>query len=153
MRAKTPMTREVIVVPPELSLQSAWHVMTRERIRHLPVVRAGALVGMLSDRDVLARGTIGKDGVLHVPTDILVGEAMMPAPLVTCDESTDVSELVHAMTEKKIDAVPVVRGLRLVGLVTSTDLLLLLLERDEARPLPFEFHLRDEPRVEADAET
>jgi len=143
------MTREVIVVPPELSLQSAWRVMTRERIRHLPVVRAGALIGMLSDRDVLARGTIGKDGVLHVPASIVVGEAMMPAPLVTCDESTDVSDLVRTMTERKIDAVPVVRGLRLVGLVTSTDLLLLLVDRDEARPLPFEFHIVDEPHVDA----
>lgn len=135
------MTCKVIVVPPEVTLRSAWHVMTRERIRHLPVVRAGALIGILSDRDVLSRGLLDRDGTLHVPSDIVVGEAMTPTPLVTCDDSTDVSELVRVMTERKIDAVPVVRGLRLVGLVTTTDLLLLLLSLDEARPLPFEFEL------------
>ncbi len=149
MRAKTPMTRKVIVVPPELTLRSAYHVMTRERIRHLPVVRAGALIGMLSDRDVLARGSLGKDGVLHLGSDIVVGEAMAPTPLVTCDESTDVADLVRMMTEKKIDAVPVVRGLRLVGLVTSTDLLLLLIDQDEARPLPFDFDVVDDPAAYA----
>ena len=47
------------------------------------------------------------------------------------------------MTEQKIDAVPVVDGReQLVGLVTSTDLMLLLLRPDEAKvPLPFVFDL------------
>ncbi len=53
------MTRDVIVVPPELTLDAAWRIMTRERIRHLPVVRAGALIGMLSDRDVLVHAKTG----------------------------------------------------------------------------------------------
>jgi acetoin utilization protein AcuB len=139
MRASTPMIRRVVVVPPELTLVAAWSVMASDRIRHLPVVRAGALIGMLSDRDVLSRGTMGKDGVFHAPAHTLVGEAMTPTPLVTCDEHTDISVLVRTMTEKKIDAVPVVHGLRLVGLVTSTDLMLLLLEREEARAMPFTF--------------
>lgn len=136
------MTRDVTVIPPELPLAAAWDVMQRKRIRHLPVVRVGALVGMVSDRDILARGHLRPDGSLAVPDGIVVGEAMTPPPLVTCELATDVRELVHTMTERKIDAVPVVHGLRLIGLVTTTDLLLLLLEREEeARPLPFEFRL------------
>lgn len=141
MRASTPMTRDVIVIPPELSLAAAWQIMKRERIRHLPIVRAGALIGMLSDRDVLTRGKLAKDGSFEVAPGIVVAEAMTPTPVKTCEVSTDVSDLVRMMTEDKIDAVPVVRGLRLVGLVTSTDLLLLLIDQDEARPLPFDFHL------------
>jgi acetoin utilization protein AcuB len=145
------MTRDVIVVPPELTLANAWRVMTRERIRHLPVVRAGALIGMLSDRDVLVRGTIDKDSVIHVPPHVVVGEAMTPTPIETCDATTDVVELVRMMTEKKIDAIPVVKGLRLVGLVTSTDLLSLLLDHGEPDkvPLPFEFRLIDDPQAYA----
>ena len=149
MRAARPMTRDVIVVPPELALATAWHVMQRERIRHLPVSRAGALIGMLTDRDILARGTLNADGTLHVPPHVIVGEAMTAAPLITCEPSTEVSTLVHLMTEKKIDAVPVVRGLRLVGLVTTTDLILLLLDSDEAEVLPFEFRLLEDPRAYA----
>jgi CBS domain-containing protein len=76
------MTRDVIIVTPELALATAWRVMTREHIRHLPVVRAGALVGMLSDRDVLARGTIAKDGSLHVEPHIIVEDAMTATPRV-----------------------------------------------------------------------
>lgn len=135
------MTRDVLVVPPELGLDAAWKLMDRWRIRHLPVVRAGALMGMLSDRDVLGRATVGRDGAVHIAAGLIVGEAMTPAPLVTCEASTDVVELTRTMTEKKIDAIPVVVGLRLVGLVTSTDLLRLLIERDEARRLPFDFRL------------
>lgn len=141
------MTRNVIVVPPSLSLGDAWHLMRRERIRHLPVVRSGALIGMLSDRDVLARGALGVDGALHVPTGLIVGDAMTPTPIRTCDASTEVGEVARIMTEEKIDAVPVVRGLHLLGLVTSTDLLLLLIQHDEARPLPFDFRLIEEPRA------
>ena len=147
MRASLTMTRDVVVVPPEFSLASAWRVMSREHIRHLPVVRAGALVGILSDRDVLPRATLAKDGTLHIPAEVVVGEAMTPTPMQTCEPSTSVGDLVRMMTEKKIDAIPVVRGLRLIGLVTTTDLLLLLLDREEARPLPFEFRLIEDPRA------
>ena len=143
------MTRDVIVVPPELMLSTAWHLMTRERIRHLPVVRAGALIGILSDRDVLARGTMNSDGVLEIASHEVVGEAMTPTPLQTCEQSTDVAELARMMTERKIDAIPVVKGLRLVGLVTTTDLLSLLLDRSEPEPLPFEFHLIEDARAYA----
>ena len=146
------MTRDVIVVPPELALVTAWHLMTVEGIRHLPVVRAGALIGMLSDRDILARGKLQSDGTLHIASDILVGAAMTPLPLETCDATDDVAELVRRMAIKRIDAIPVVRGLRLVGLVTTTDLLELLLVRrghEEPEPMPFEFHVIEDPRAYA----
>lgn len=152
MRASQTMTRDVIVVPPELTLANAWRCMMREHVRHLPVVRAGALVGMLSDRDVLMRGAMGDDGQLQIPPRLLVGEAMTPTPLATCEASADITELVRTMTEQKIDAIPVVKGLRLVGLVTSADLIALLVERrgrDEAEPLPFEFRLIEDPRLYA----
>jgi len=145
MRAATPMTREVIVVPPELPLVDAWGIMKTRRIRHLPVVRAGRLMGILSDRDVLLRATMGSSGDPVVEPRLLVAAAMTPAPFV-CGASTPVEELVRTMTEKKIDAVVVVSDSdELVGLVTSTDLLLLLLSSDEAspEPLPYEFQVRE----------
>ena len=142
------MTKDIVVVPPELTLAGAWRVMTREHIRHLPVVRAGALIGMLSDRDILKRGTIGEDGALHITPHLIVGEAMTPHPLETCEATTDVATLARTMIEKKVDAIPVVRGLKLIGLVTSTDLLGLLVRepQEELEPMPFEFHLIEDPR-------
>lgn len=141
MQAQVPMTRRVLVVPPDLSLASAWVVMQRDRLRHLPVVRNGALIGMLSDRDILVRSRLDETGRVLVRAEITIGEAMTPAPLTTCDATTDIANIVRVMTEQKIDAVPVVRGSKLVGLVTSTDLLLLLVKLDESQLLPFEFDI------------
>jgi len=152
MQARTPMTRDVTVVPPELPLAAAWSIMARLKIRHLPVVRAGALIGMLSDRDVLVHGKLAGNGAFQVPDKLIVADAMTPVPLETCEASTSVSDLAKVMIEKKIDAVPVVRGLHLVGLVTTTDLIELLIERDEARPLPFDFRLHEDGKPYAGAE-
>jgi len=138
------MTREVIVVSPEMSLADAWSTMQREHIRHLPVLRAGALVGMLSDRDVLVRASIDRAGRITVDAKDVVGVAMTPAPFV-CGATTPVDEIVGVMIDKKIDAVPVVsQSNHLLGLVTTTDLLQLLRGRDgEPRKLPFEFKIHE----------
>jgi acetoin utilization protein AcuB len=128
--AAEPMTRKVL--------------MCNERFRHLPVVSGGALIGVLSDRDILLRATL-QDGRVCAP-ETPVGEAATVWPHVGAPD-TDVCDLVRVMTEKKVDAVPVVEGTdRLVGLVTSTDLLLLLIRLDEAKiPLPFVFDLEQHP--------
>lgn len=140
MKASETMTRSVIVVPPELPLRRAWQVLQRHHIRHLPVTRGGRLLGIVSDRDVLLRATLRSDGTIEVP-DEPVAVAMTAQP-VTCEPTATVAQLVRLMTERKIDAVPIVRDEgRMVGLVTSTDLLLLLIDFDEAKPLPFEFHV------------
>lgn len=141
MNAITPMTRRLVVVPPELSLRSAWVIMERGNMRHLLVARAGVLIGILSDRDVLLRASLAGSGDIEVP-ETLVGVAMTACP-ITCEPSTPVSELVQQMTDCQIDAIPVVKNGRLVGLVTSTDLLLLLGHGPLvlAEPLPWEFQM------------
>ncbi len=136
------MTRLVVVVPPQLTLDVAWEVMQKRRIRHLPIVQGGALLGILSDRDVLVRARLGEDGTISVP-HVPVVHAMTPSP-ATCEPDQSVSSIVRVMTERKIDAMPVLDAReRLVGLVTSTDLLLLLIEPDAARPLPFTFTVEE----------
>jgi len=143
MRASTTMTRRVIVTGPETSLATAWEIMTTCRIRHLPVMREGILLGILSDRDVLVRAALKGGDVVAPATAVM--DAMSPFPFV-CDPSTHVADIVRTMTENKIDAMPVLDGAdHLVGLITSTDLLLLLIEYDEARPLPFDFELDEHP--------
>ena len=137
------MTRDVVVVPPELSLSLAWELMQRRRIRHLPVVSGGALLGMLTDRDVLLFSQPGEKGEPVVP-ETPVALAMTASPH-TCQADTSVAELVRVMTEQKIDASVVTNDRdRIVGLVTTTDLLLLLIDLDPAQPLPFTFRVEEE---------
>jgi acetoin utilization protein AcuB len=140
MRASATMTRTVIVIPPEAALDAAWGLMQTHRIRHLPVVRSGEVLGMLSDRDVLLHASPASDGSVIVPGKP-VGAAMSPAPF-TITADTSIGTIVRLFTERKIDAAPVLaESGRLIGLVTSTDLLLLLLDHKEAQPLPFEWQV------------
>jgi CBS domain-containing protein len=55
MKASCVMTREVHCITPEGPLAQAWATLTRLRVRHLPVLFDGRLVGILSDRDLLLR--------------------------------------------------------------------------------------------------
>ena len=67
---------------------------------------------------------------------------MTPAP-VTCLPNTAVRQVAQLMLQHKIDSIPIVSySGALSGLVTSTDLLGLLVDLDEAQLLPFDFRLR-----------
>jgi acetoin utilization protein AcuB len=134
MKAFAAMTRDVDVVSPGVSVKAAEKMMARAHIRHLPVVAGGKLVGILSDRDVLR--SIGEG------PDRTCGEAMTPAP-ITCSTGSGIGRVAEMMLKHKIDSVPVVdEAGALLGLVTSSDLLSLLVDRDQTQPLPFDYRLR-----------
>lgn len=142
-RVDAAMTREVVWIEPTDDLQLAHGLMTGLSIRHLPVVHAGKLVGILSDRDVRTFGSV-RDGFLHVPT-LPVSEAMT-RDVVTCAPNATISDVGRKMLGIKIDCIPIVTPAgTLTGLVTSSDLIQLLVDREDAlsEPLPFEFTLRD----------
>jgi CBS domain-containing protein len=131
MNTSAVMTRNVVVVPPTVSVGVATRLMQRMHVRHLPVVEARKLVGILSDRDLVKHAA-----------DAICAEAMTPAP-VTCSQDASVARVASLMLEHKIDSIPVVSvSGTLIGLVTSTDLLGLLVDRAQAQVLPFEFKLR-----------
>jgi acetoin utilization protein AcuB len=135
------MTRDVVVVGPEFPLALAWKLMRERRIRHLPVVQAGRLQGILSDRDVLLRCTLEPDETIIAPSGP-VAVAMTPAP-ITCTPDASVSWLASTMVDRKIDAIPVLGAHdALVGLVTSSDLLHLLIQAPSVQVLPFDYRLQ-----------
>jgi CBS domain-containing protein len=125
------MTRDVVVVSPTLSVGVAARLMQRVHVRHLPVIEARRLVGILSDRDLVNQAP-----------GVTCGQAMTSAP-VTCSQDASVGRVASLMLEHKIDSIPIVSvSGSLIGLVTSTDLLGLLVDRAQAQVLPFDFKLR-----------
>ncbi len=131
MKTTAVMTRDVVVVSPTISVGAAARLMSRLKIRHLPVIEDRRLVGILSDRDLLRH-----------ENSVACAEAMTPAP-VTCSAESSVGRVAQLMLEHKIDSIPIVSPSgTLTGLVTSTDLLGLLVDREQARVLPFDFRLR-----------
>ena len=118
-------------------------MMVLWKVWYLPVVSEGKLVGIFLDCDVLIYVTRTNEEV-RVPT-MAVEDAMTESP-ITLSPSATVSRAAELMLEYKIDALPVVASDMLVGLVTSSDLLVLLIgnnERVDSVKLPFTFKLRE----------
>jgi acetoin utilization protein AcuB len=138
MQVHVPVTRDVLVIPPSISVANGWKLLGQRHIRHLPVVSDGKLVGIISDRDCLRLAHNTPSGELAF-VDRAVGDIMTLDPVV-CAPTDTVAEVCRVMIERKIDSLPVVADGRLVGLVTSTDLLELLVHREKER-LPFAFHV------------
>lgn len=107
-------------IPPETSLQEAYRIMHEKSIRHLPVVEAGRLVGVITDRDLrLATSALAKH---PFAPDAQVSGVMAKQP--RCAAPLDsVEEAARTMRELKIGCLPVLDGDDLVGIVTGIDLL------------------------------
>lgn len=104
------------------SVATARQLLSRYGIRHLPVVDADEVVGVVSDRDVRADR-------LDSPASERSVEGVMSSPpaLVTAD--VPIQDAARLMLSRRISALPVVdEDRRLVGIVTTTDCLLALLE-------------------------
>ena len=116
MRVGKIMIRDPVTVPPEITVLEATKIMQELNIRHLPVVREGQLAGWLSARDLY--------GVMLAAMleDITVGEIMNPDPISVTAE-TCLEEAAHLMRQHKIGGVPVLKGRKLVGVLTVIDLL------------------------------
>lgn len=144
VRANDAMTRNVVWVHPHLKLSDAAELMRGWGIRHLPVFTENRLVGILSDRDILLRTHLSPDGMTTVDEGT-VGDAMTAAP-ETCTPRSNLASIAIVMIERKIDSLPVMEDGKLVGLVTSTDLLGVLVTRErEARvsDLSLRFQIMD----------
>ena len=125
------MTEEVHSLAPDEALLEAVLLMRTSGIRHVPVVADGVLVGVLSDRDVtkaapslLAKTTPENYNTLFKETPI---SDVMTSDVITVQPEWPVTEVVDLMCERRFGAVVVVdEGKKLVGIVTSIDLLKLL---------------------------
>lgn len=139
MRARRLMTRDVQCVLPETLVSHAWSLMHVLCVRHLPVTQEGNLVGLVSDRDLLTRAVHVRDGVIVFSPDSVIGQVMTLNPVV-CTQGATIAEIARLIVKHQIDSIPIVADDgRLVGLVTSTDLVALLM--DKSRQLPFTFHV------------
>lgn len=112
MFVKDWMTRQLITVEPGTPLVEAAQRMARHRIRRLPVVDSGGLVGILSDRDVRA----------SIPEDVSRVEQCMAREVVTVTPVTALEEAAAQLVLNKIGGLPVVENGALVGIITETDI-------------------------------
>ena len=97
------------------------------RIGAVLVVEAGAILGLVSERDICAGLHTHGVGILAA----LAGE-IMPAPVVTTPPTTTVTEAMAIMTDRRFRHLPVTEGDRILGLVSIGDLVKRRIEEAEA---------------------
>jgi len=68
------MSREVIVVDKDRTLDECMVIMTERRIRHLPVVEGGAMIGLISIGDVVKRLSQDRKAEIKYLTDYITGK-------------------------------------------------------------------------------
>jgi CBS domain-containing protein len=121
------MTPAPLTVAPSTPIPKVQELMLRRRIRHLPVVEEGRLVGIITDRDVRtvqpSPATSLAAREMHYLFDRLTVRAVMTRPVLTVTPHEPLAEAVRLMLENKIGGLPVIDGERLVGILTEVDLL------------------------------
>ena len=122
MRISQVMTRCVQVVPSTMPAWEAWEVMRRRQIHHLVVRDKGRILGVFSDAD--AGGRSGS----NLRVGRTVGHLMTPH-LIGAAPTDSVADVARRMQSLRLECLVVVSRGRLVGIVTSTDLLRILAER------------------------
>jgi len=142
LKAKDIMTKEVITVKPETTIEELARLLMKQQISGAPVVDAkGKIVGIVTENDL-----ISKNSRLHIPTILRLFDAYIPLgtskmesdirkmaastvedictkEIITVDEEASVEYIATIMTEKRIHILPVVREGKLVGIIGKKDLI------------------------------
>jgi len=99
------------------SVRDAVHRLGEKRIGAVPIIDAGRIVGIFSERDVIYCLREHGAGVLDWPV-----ERVMSSPAITTDPSTDVISALAVMTQRRIRHLPVIEGGAIRGIVSIGDL-------------------------------
>jgi acetoin utilization protein AcuB len=131
------MSRPPVIVSPEMSVHDAMALFKKERIRRAPVIKGGKLVGIVSEKDLLNASpspatTLSVWEMNYLISKLTVAE-VMTKDVTTVNEDTPTEEAARIMADNKIGGLPVVKGSRVVGIITETDLFKLFLELMGAR--------------------
>jgi CBS domain-containing protein len=131
------MTKNPLVMTAAETIGQASELMAENNIRQLPVVDDGALLGIITDRDIrswLAQSSLFEPEERARALKTKVADIMTTAPM-TLSPTDDLSDAVELLIEEKIGGIPVVDEAEgLVGIVTYVDILRCFLNRlDEER--------------------
>ena len=140
MNAGDIMTQSTVTVDPDASIMHAIHLMLKRRISGLPVVdNTGALVGILTEGDLLRRAELGTQKRRPRWIEFLIGPGRLASEYVsacgrtvrevmttlvhTVPEDAPLTDVVKIMESRQVKRLPVVRDGRVVGILSRANLL------------------------------
>lgn len=124
MLVKNRMNADPVSVSPDDTLAQAQRLTREHRIRHLPVVQGGLLVGILSDRDLRTAMHSPLEGGSAASLGDAKVEQVMTREVITTGPFDTVEDAAKLLCRHRIGALPVVDAHgRLVGMISETDVL------------------------------
>jgi CBS domain-containing membrane protein len=137
MKKRTPiskiMTTNVVTLNIADSLETAEKLFKEYKIRHIPVVKNKEVIGMLSYSDLLriSYSDVSEDeqNVETFMYDMFTIKQVMAKNLYMVPPYASVKDVAELLSKKEFHALPVVEDNELVGIVTTTDLIIFLVEQ------------------------
>ncbi len=127
------MSKELISLSPIQTLYDAERLFNKHSIRHIPVVEGERIVGVISRSDLLrisyADLTENEETVESIVYDMYTIPQVMTRVPVTVESDTTVKEVAEILSKQSFHSIPVLENGKLVGIVTTTDLINYLLEQ------------------------
>lgn len=128
------MTENVVKLNLKDTLSKAEELFLKHNIRHLPVVNGDHVVGILSYTDLLrvgvAEGLDEEDRVIGATIyDMYSLEQVMTKDVVTIESHINVRKAAEILVKSGFRALPIIKDGNLVGMLTTTDLILFLLKQ------------------------
>ena len=134
MKVRQWMTRAVMTLKPQDSLQHAHDRLRKYRINQFPVVRDGKLVGIVTDRDLRdaypsSLRRIRTEDIEEFAAEHTVDQ-LMTREVVTISPEAPLREAALRLRQYRLGALPVMEEGQLVGIITRSDLLEAMLAAD-----------------------
>ena len=128
------MSKNIIALNRDDDLETAEILFKRHKIRHIPVVNGEIIIGMLSYSDLLrisfADAVDDEDkSVDTVVYEMFTIEQVMAKALTSVTPNHSIKEVAEILAKKEFHALPVIENEKLVGIVTTTDLIKYLIDQ------------------------
>ena len=154
MLVKNWMSKEVITVDADDTMQNAIYTLQEQNIKMLPVMDDVKLVGIITDRDLKKASpsdatTLDMHELLFLISKIKVRD-LMKEPVFTARPDDTVEEAAALLLEKKISGLPVIdENNRLVGIITRSDIFRVLLSLSGLgkKGIQFAIRIKDMPGI------
>jgi acetoin utilization protein AcuB len=154
MLVKNWMSKEVITVDADDSMQNAIYILQEQNIKILPVMDDATLVGIISDRDLKKASpsdatTLDMHELLFLISKIKVRD-LMKKPVYIAKPDDTVEEAAALLLEKKISGLPVVdENNRLIGIITRSDIFRVLISLSGLgkKGIQFAIRIKDMPGI------
>ncbi|MBO8158246.1 CBS domain-containing protein [Thermosyntropha sp.] len=150
MLARDIMTREVIMVKPDTTIEEAAKILVENKISGIPVVDDDEnILGIVTEKDLMVKASELKvpfyitlfDSIIFLENPIRFNnnlkkyfasqvQDVMTTRVIMVEEDTPVSEVARLMQSEKVNRIPVVKEGKITGIITRNDILKSLVRKD-----------------------